>query len=142
MPLVGIGALVIHQEQVLMVLRAAPPGTGQWSIPGGLIKLGESLQQAAEREIQEETSISIQAGDPVYVFDWIEQDEVGGLLYHYIIVDLWAKYLSGSPKPGDDAQDASWIALEELDRFRVNANTRLLLQRVSKAGAYYDPNLF
>ncbi|MFP4392963.1 MAG: NUDIX hydrolase [Desulfohalobiaceae bacterium] len=129
-PRLGIGALVLHGGQVLLVRRGTAPAMGQWSIPGGMVELGESLQQAAEREILEETGISISAGEPAYVFDWIEKDPAGRVLYHYVIVDLWAKYLGGSLYPGDDALQAEWINFSGLQDFCLNQNTRYLLQMV------------
>ena len=130
-PLVGVGALVQHQGQVLLVRRGVAPSAGQWAIPGGLLELGETLQQAAQREIREETGIIIRAGEPVYTFDWIERDSRGSVLYHYVIVDLWAEYLGGSPNAADDVLEARWVSQNELHQFQVNNNTRFLLQKIS-----------
>ncbi|MFO8032039.1 MAG: NUDIX hydrolase [Desulfohalobiaceae bacterium] len=129
-PVLGIGALVLHQGQVLLVRRGTQPALGEWSIPGGMVELGESLQQAAEREILEETGVRIKAGEPAYVFDWIQRDQPGEVLYHYVIVDLWAEYLQGSPVAGDDAQEAGWVALSQLQGLDLNQSTRFLLQRL------------
>ncbi|KPJ96370.1 MAG: hypothetical protein AMJ53_00970 [Gammaproteobacteria bacterium SG8_11] len=123
-PIAGIGAVVIQDNRVLLVKRAKPPKQGLWCIPGGKIRFGESLQQAAEREIKEETGITIKAGDPVYVFDLIEDD------FHYIIVDLLADYISGTVKAGDDAMDAQWFALKNIDLPQIDQETKLLLRRI------------
>ena len=81
-----------------------------WSIPGGRIRLGETLQAAAEREILEETGVVIRANRPVLAFDVIQKDDRGVVKYHYVIVDLTADYVSGEPRAGDDAADARWIS--------------------------------
>lgn len=124
-PIAGIGAIVIHDNQVLLVKRANPPKQGLWCIPGGKIRFGETLQQAAEREIKEETGISIKAGDPYYVFDLIETEK-----FHYIIIDLLAEYISGVPNAGDDAMDAKWFALANIDNPEIDSETRKLLNQL------------
>lgn len=126
-PIAGIGAVVIHNNQVLLVKRGTPPKQGLWCIPGGKIHFGETLQQAAEREIKEETGITIKAGDPFYVFDLIEDTK-----FHYIIVDLLAEYISGELKAGDDAMDAKWFSLENIDKPAIDSETKLLLRKFIK----------
>jgi len=128
LPQVGVGAIVFHQNRVLLVKRSQAPNAGQWAIPGGRIKLGESLQQAAEREILEETGIVIIAGEPVYAFDLVKRDEAGQCRYHYVVVDLAAEYLKGEPVAGDDAAEARWVGADELTTLPVNQTTLQLLQ--------------
>ena len=111
-PIAGIGAVVIYDKRVLLVKRAKPPKQGLWCIPGGKIRFGETLQQAAEREIQEETGIVIKAGAPIHAFDLIRADE--GV--HYVIIDVIAEYVSGDVNAADDAADARWFPLEQLLR--------------------------
>lgn len=126
-PQVGVGAIVLHEGRVLLVLRQRPPNAGQWAIPGGKQHWGESLQQAAEREILEETGIRVRAGKPVYTFEHIVRDEVGELQFHYVVVDLAADYLGGEPVAGDDASAARWVAWQELPVLPLNATTRSAL---------------
>ncbi len=97
---------VFNNNKVLLVQRGKPPAEGAWAIPGGSVKLGETLQQAAEREILEETGVTIKARDPAYTFESIQRDETGAVRFHYVIVDLNADYVCGEPKPDDDALDA------------------------------------
>ncbi len=127
-PRVAVGAIVVKDNNVLMVLRGKPPSKGLWAIPGGSVHLGETLQEAAEREIFEETSIIIRAGKPVFTFDVIERDDDGRIRFHYVIVDLMAEYVSGEPNPGDDALDAGWISSREMSDLDVNLKTRKLLE--------------
>ena len=126
-PRLAAGAVVFKEERVLLVRRGNPPAAGQWAIPGGNVKLGETLQQAAEREILEETGIIIAAGEPVYTFEVIDRDEDGGVRFHYVIVDLLADYVSGRPSAGDDALAVRWVAAKELSRIGVNRRTLELL---------------
>jgi ADP-ribose pyrophosphatase len=134
-PRLAVGAVVIHRRQVLLVCRRDPPNAGQWAIPGGSVRLGESLAAAAQREIREETGILVRAGRPVYVFESIEHDALGAVRFHYVIVDLLAEYLSGEPRPQDDAVDARWVAPNELARLPVNATTLDLLCNTLAFGA-------
>lgn len=127
-PRAGVGAIVFHQHKVLLVKRDRPPYRGQWAIPGGRIKLGETLQQAAEREILEETGIHVRAGEPVFAFDVIQQDDQGNCQQHYVVVDLAADYLSGEPVAGDDAAEARWVSADELATLPVNETTLHLLK--------------
>ena len=122
-----MGAVVFKEDKVLLVLRGKPPAENQWSIPGGCVELGETLQEAAEREIAEEAGIIIQAKKPIYTFDVIERDENGDIRFHYVIVDLAADYVSGELKAGDDAVDVSWVSLKDLNERNVSDTTRKLL---------------
>jgi len=127
-PQVGVGAVVFHDGAVLLVQRRNPPCANEWAIPGGKVRLGETLQQAAEREILEETGIRIKAGEPVYAFDLIEGDATGDVRWHYAIIDLQAEYLGGEIRAGNDATAAAWFRPEDLKRIPLNATTRKLLK--------------
>jgi len=127
-PIVGVGAVVVHNDQVLLVKRGKPPFTGLWCIPGGKVKYGESLQQAAEREIREETGVIIRAGEPVYAFDTMETHDPDNS-YHYVVVDLVAEYVSGEPLAHDDVTDAAWFGKQDIENEEVQELTRNFLKR-------------
>jgi ADP-ribose pyrophosphatase len=134
-PRVAVGALVFKEGRVLLVRRGKAPARSQWAIPGGSVNLGESLQQAAQREIFEETGIRIAAGRPVYVFDVVDVAGDGRVRYHYVIIDLEAVYQGGTLRCGDDALDARWVAPADLQDLEVNPATRRLLQERYGFGA-------
>jgi len=127
-PRPAVGAVVFKDDAVLLVKRGKAPARGMWAIPGGSVRLGETLQAAAEREILEETGVVIRAGTPVLVFDSIQRDDRGDVRFHYVIVDLAAEYISGNPRAADDAADARWVRAEELASLVVNPATLRLLR--------------
>lgn len=127
-PIVAVGAVVFKDHRVLLVRRGNPPSANVWAIPGGRVNLGETLVQAAEREIREETGILIRAGRPVYTFDVVCRDDNDHVQYHYVIVDLEGKYIGGEPCPGDDALDARWVSAQELRHMDVSPITREILK--------------
>ena len=129
-PRLAVGAVVFKDDRVLLVQRGRPPASGEWAIPGGSVKLGESLQAAAEREVLEETGIVIAASGPVYTFDVVEYDDEGRVRFHYLIVDLNAEYHGGDLRAGDDALAARWAAADELAGLAVNERTLVLLRDV------------
>ena len=127
-PKVAVGAVVFKNERVLLVRRGQPPSEDLWAIPGGSVEIGETLQEAAEREILEDTGIQIRAGEPVFTFDTIDRDRSGEIRFHYVIVDLVADYVSGDPKAGDDAAEARWVSAPEINTLQVSAPTLRLLK--------------
>ncbi len=127
-PLVGVGGIVIRDGKVLLIRRGIAPSKDLWAIPGGMLKLGETLQEGAEREIMEETGITVKAGAPVYTFDFFERDGENRVKYHYVIVDMMADYVCGEPKGADDALDARWLSADELKGLPVSNNTIKLLK--------------
>ena len=127
-PRVAVGAVVFSNDRVLLVRRGQPPSEDLWAIPGGSVEIGETLQEAAEREILEETGITIRAREPVYTFDSIERDDAGKIRFHYVIVDLGADYVTGDPTAGDDALEARWVAAPELNELQVSPPTLKLLK--------------
>jgi 8-oxo-dGTP diphosphatase len=126
-PVVGVGAVVIKDGKVLLVKRGVDPKKGLWAIPGGSLKLGETLQEGAEREIMEETGITIRAKEPVYSFDFFERDGDGRVRFHYVIVDMMADYIGGEVQGADDALEARWVSPDELKYLEVSRNTLKIL---------------
>jgi 8-oxo-dGTP diphosphatase len=129
LPKVAVGAVVHHDGRVLLVRRGKPPREGKWAIPGGRVEAGETLCQAAEREVREETGIQVRAGAVVHVFELIDREAAGVLpRFHYVIIDLMADYLGGEVKAADDASDARWFSAHELSQYDVDTETLTLLR--------------
>lgn len=112
-PLIGVGGVVLREDELLLVRRGRPPSQGLWSLPGGAVELGEELPAALEREIQEECGISIQVGPIAGVFDAIYRDRDGRVQYHYVLIDFLADYLEGELIAGSDASEAIWTSFAE-----------------------------
>ena len=129
-PRVGVGAIVIKDGKVLLIKRAAPPNKDLWATPGGMLELGETLQEGAEREIFEETSIRIKAGKPIFTFDLIERDAEGRVYFHFLIVDMEAEYLAGEIKAASDALDVCWATPEECWTLPSTVNTVRMLKEI------------
>lgn len=127
-PRVGVGALVIHGGKVLLVKRGVAPSAGFWAPPGGSLELGETLESCAERETLEETGITVRADKPVYAFDYIERDRAGEIMFHFVIIDLWAEYISGEPVGRDDALEAKWVGKDDIGSLQIGKNTLKLLR--------------
>jgi 8-oxo-dGTP diphosphatase len=127
-PRIGVGAIVVHEGRVLLVKRGTEPSRGLWAIPGGTLKLGETLQQCAAREILEETGITIRVGACIYVFDCIQRDENEKIKFHFAVVDFAGEYVSGEPQGADDAEEARWLAPQELNELPTAKNTLVALR--------------
>ncbi|KML53947.1 ADP-ribose pyrophosphatase [Burkholderia cepacia] len=108
--------VVLRERDVLLVRRANPPDAGCWGFPGGKIESGETVADAAVREIAEETSIDVDALDVFTALDAFDHDAAGGLRQHYVLVAVLCRWLRGTPVAGDDALEARWFDLAELDR--------------------------
>lgn len=119
-PLVGAGVVVFDdQGRVLLVQRGRPPRAGQWGIPGGMLELGERLMDAAAREVREECGIEIAIGGLAGVFEPVTCDDEGRVEYHYVVIDYWARHVSGEPQAGDDAAGVAWAAMDEIGAYAL-----------------------
>lgn len=118
-PIVGVGAIIIRDGRVLLVRRANEPNRGQWSIPGGIVELGETLAQAASREAWEECQVEVEGGQVVAAFDLIDRDRAGRIRYHFVLLDLLTRYIGGEPIAGTDALEVRWAGARELDQLDI-----------------------
>lgn len=128
-PRAAVGVLVIREGKVLLIKRAGPPRRGKWALPGGSVRLGESLQQAAQREVAEETGLTVAAREPVHAFDVITHDDHGNVQFHYVVVDLIADYIAGELMPNDEVEDIGWLEPQVLNRLDIDADTLALVRR-------------
>lgn len=112
-PLVGVGAIIIEHDRVLLIKRGHPPLLGEWSIPGGVLEVGETLREAAVREALEETGLEVETADLLGVYDRVLRDADERTLYHYVLIDFLCIRIAGEAKPSGDAQDVGWFTYEE-----------------------------
>ena len=113
-PIVGVLAVVLRGDRVLVVRRANPPMLGRWGFPGGVLELGETIAQGAMRELLEETGVTAEAAGPLTVIDTIDRDREGRVRYHYTLVAVIGHWQSGDGVPGDDADDVAWLTRAEI----------------------------
>jgi 8-oxo-dGTP diphosphatase len=127
-PLVGVGAIIIEDGRVLLIKRGKAPLLGEWSMPGGMLELGETLRQGAEREALEETSLVVRATDLLGIFDRIVPDQQKRTLYHYVLIDFLCKRISGDVLAAADASDARWFTDNEVKGLPLPEDTRKVIQ--------------
>ncbi|VWB31095.1 NUDIX hydrolase [Burkholderia metallica] len=129
--------IVLRERDVLLVRRANPPDAGCWGFPGGKIEAGESIAHAVVREIAEETTVDVEALDAFTALDAFDYDAAGDVRLHFVMVAVLCRWLRGTPAAGDDALDARWFALAELDRDDVpmSAGVRDVAQRAIERAA-------
>jgi len=113
-PIVGVLAVVVRGDRVLVVRRANPPMPGRWGFPGGVLELGETVAQGAMRELAEETGVEAEAGGPLTVIDTIDRDEEGRVRYHYTLVAMIGHWQSGEGVAAADADEVAWLTRAEI----------------------------
>ena len=113
-PIVGVLAVVLRGDRVLVVRRANPPMPGRWGFPGGVLELGETVAQGAMRELLEETGVKAEAASPLTVMDTIDRDSEGRVRYHYTLVAVIGHWRSGEGVAGDDADELAWLTRAEI----------------------------
>ena len=128
-PLVGVGAVIVEGDRVVLVRRAAEPMAGEWSIPGGLLELGETMRAGAEREALEETGLRVEAGEVQEVLDRIVPDTAGKPRYHYVLIDLSCRPVAGELRTGGDAVEARWVRESELESLGVAETAIWVIRR-------------
>lgn len=131
-PVVGVGAVVWRGDAVLLVRRANPPLPGSWSLPGGAQHVGETMAEAACREIREEAGIEIDVLDIVTVVDLIDRDDAGGVRFHYTVVDLLAEWRQGEAVAGDDADAVAWATVDMLGDYAVSPQAERVIRMAAE----------
>ena len=125
----GVGAVILDGDRVLLVKRGHAPLKGEWSLPGGMVELGETLEAALVREVLEETGLDVAVGPLVEVFDRVERAPDGGVAYHFVIVDYACFVRAGEVHHGTDAEDARWVPVAELAAYRVTEKATTVIGR-------------
>lgn len=134
-PLVGVGVLIREDDKHLLIRRAAEPDAGLWSIPGGMVELGERAAEAAKREALEETGLDVEIKGVLSVVDKIVVDDER-IKYHFVIVDYLAEVRGGMLKASSDASDARWVKASEFPRYELSPT---LVRLLREKGLYLEP---
>ena len=122
-PLVGIGAVIVEQNRVLLIRRGQPPLLGEWSLPGGVLECGETLREAVAREAREETGLVVETGEMLGVYERLIRNDEGRLRYHYVLIDFLCRPVDGDLKAGSDAADVRWFTPDELPALNLADDT-------------------
>ena len=127
-PLIGVGAIIVEDHRVVLVKRGHPPLLGEWSIPGGVLEVGELLKDAAVREAREETGLTVEAGEILGIFDRIVR-EGEKIVYHYVLVDFLCRRTAGELHPGSDADEVRWFSEAELQALNLAQDTEEVIRK-------------
>ncbi|MGA2744556.1 MAG: NUDIX hydrolase [Candidatus Sulfotelmatobacter sp.] len=128
-PLVGVGAVIIEDACVLLVKRAHPPLEAQWSIPGGVLEVGELVREAAIREAREETGLAVDPADLLGVYDRVLRNAEQRVQYHYVLIDFLCRRVGGELRAASDAADVRWFTSEELPALNLAEDTLDVIQK-------------
>jgi ADP-ribose pyrophosphatase len=129
--MIGVGILIRKGEEYLMIKRASEPDKGLWSVPGGMVEIGEKAEDAAVREAEEETGLIVEIREDLGVVDKIMRDESGRVKYHFVIIDYLAEPVSGEMHHHDDALDALWVHPRDFRKYQMSPTLIELLQRLN-----------
>ena len=128
-PMVGVGGVVIANGRALLIRRGGPPLEGQWSIPGGMLEVGEPLIEGVRRELLEETGIDVRVGELIEVFERINLDASGKARYHFVVLDYVCEALKGEARAGSDVIDVAWATPEELEKYSLTETATRVIRR-------------
>jgi 8-oxo-dGTP diphosphatase len=131
-PILGAAAVVIHDGRVVLIRRGHAPDAGEWSIPGGAVELGESVEAALRREVREETGLEIAVGEFLEVFERVEHD-AEGVRFHFVVLDYAATVTGGTLRAGDDAADVALAEPGDLDRYGVADSVRRVISSATRS---------
>ena len=128
-PLVGVGAVIVQDNRVLLIRRGQAPLLGEWSLPGGVLESGETLREATVREAREETGLIVETGELLGVYERVVRSEDGRVRYHYVLIDFQCGVVNGEIKAGSDADDVRWFGREELAALNLPTDTRDVIEK-------------
>jgi 8-oxo-dGTP diphosphatase len=128
-PIVGIGAVIARDGMVLLARRGSEPGRNKWSVPGGLVELGETVEETIVREVKEETNLDVEVDSLVDVVNNLVRDAEEKLRYHFVILDFFAKVKGGSLRAGSDLLEVKWVPLDQVEHFDLTGTFREFLER-------------
>jgi ADP-ribose pyrophosphatase YjhB (NUDIX family) len=134
-PIIGVGAVIVEGGRVLLVRRDTEPLRGEWSVPGGMLELGEKLRDGVRREALEETGVRVEPGEVLDVFDSIFTDGLGKTQYHYVLIDYLCRVISGDAQAGSDVSDVRWVSMEALPAMGLRESVEQVVRKgLERAG--------
>lgn len=128
-PIVGIGVVIVKDGQIVLIKRRNEPGRGKWSIPGGIVDLGERIQQTVIREAKEETCLDVADPHLIDIVDNVEFDPDGKVKYHYVIVDFLVKVVGGDIAAASDAEEIRWVKFNDVEDYVLTSSFREFFQK-------------
>jgi ADP-ribose pyrophosphatase YjhB (NUDIX family) len=128
-PIVGIGAIIVCDGKMLLEKRKNDPGKGRWSVPGGVVELGENVTQTVIREVKEETGLDVAEPEHIDVVDQITRDENGRIKYHFVIIDYLVDLKGGTLKAASDADELEWVSLDDVEKCDLTGTFRAFFER-------------
>jgi 8-oxo-dGTP diphosphatase len=128
-PIVGVGAVILEGDQVVLVRRGRPPAYGEWSLPGGAVELGETLEEAVVREVGEEVGLEVEVVELVAVLDRIFVDREDRIQFHYVLMDFLCRNMGGIPKASSDVLSCSLVPFKTLGKFQMSRETMEVIRR-------------
>ena len=132
-PVLGAAAVVIHEGNVLLIRRGKAPDAGEWSIPGGAVDLGESVEDALRRELREETGLEVAVGPLLEVYERVERDDAGAVRFHFVVLDYRCTVIGGTLRAGDDAAEAEFADPGDLDRYALADSVRRVISAATRS---------
>ena len=137
-PLVGIGAVIVCSNKILLEKRRNQPGKRKWSIPGGIVELGEETKQAVIREVKEETNLTVDNPELIDVVDNVETDEKGRVRYHFVIIDYYVRLKGGRLRASSDAAELRWVKMEDVEKYTLTTTFHEFFLRNRKQLEKFD----
>ncbi|MFZ0640279.1 MAG: NUDIX hydrolase, partial [Candidatus Acidiferrales bacterium] len=128
-PIVAVGGVVIHDSQVLLIRRGQPPLKGRWSIPGGILEVGETIAEGIERELKEETGIEVRVLELIEIYEKVLRDEDNQPQYHFVILDYLCELVKGTARPGGDVTEVVWAGEQQLDSLALMGAANRVIRR-------------
>lgn len=137
--MVGVGGVIIAAGRTLLIKRGHPPLEGEWSIPGGMLELGETLREGVRRELAEETGMEVRPLDLIEVFERIFRDDAGKARYHFVILDYLCEAIRGEARAGSDVTDVAWASEAELERYSLTPTATRVIRRAFEMSRARNP---
>src|SRR5215469_1108034 len=132
-PIVAVGGVVIHDSRVLLIRRGQPPLEGRWSIPGGILEIGERIAEGIERELREETGVRVRVLDLIEIYEKVLRDKQNEAKYHFVILDYACEFVEGTARAGGDVTEAAWVREEQLDSLALTTAAKRVIRKAFSA---------